>query len=47
MTCLWLCSDSKQAAMLTKEETEFQGRTEAGQASQKLAAKHLKETIKR
>lgn len=45
--CLWLCSDSKQAALLTKEEAEFQERAEAGQASRKIAAKHLKETIKR
>lgn len=30
-----------------KEEAECQKKTEAGQASRKIAAKHLKETIKR
>lgn len=33
--------------MLMKEVSERQKNTEAGQASRKMAAKHLKETIKR
>ncbi|XP_070696380.1 cilia- and flagella-associated protein 74 [Pempheris klunzingeri] len=37
----------KQAAMLKKEETECQKKIEEGQASHKIAAKYLKETIKR
>ncbi|KAE8293192.1 Cilia- and flagella-associated protein 74 [Larimichthys crocea] len=37
----------KQAAMLMKDETEYQKKIEAGQASRKIAAKHLKQTIKR
>ncbi|XP_070767007.1 cilia- and flagella-associated protein 74 [Enoplosus armatus] len=37
----------KQAAMLKKEETECQQKIEQGQASRKIAAKYLKETIKR
>ncbi|XP_044067515.1 cilia- and flagella-associated protein 74 isoform X4 [Siniperca chuatsi] len=37
----------KQAAMLKKEETECQKKIEEGQASRKIAAKYLKETIKR
>lgn len=45
--CLLLCSDSKQAAMLKKDETECQRKIEEGQARRKMAAKYLKETIKR
>ncbi|XP_054868574.1 cilia- and flagella-associated protein 74 isoform X2 [Amphiprion ocellaris] len=37
----------KQAAMLKKEETECQKKIEANQASHKIAAKYLKQTIKR
>ncbi|XP_054465778.1 cilia- and flagella-associated protein 74 [Anoplopoma fimbria] len=37
----------KQAAMLKKEEAECQKKVEEGQASRKIAAKYLKETIKR
>ncbi|XP_059190214.1 cilia- and flagella-associated protein 74 [Centropristis striata] len=37
----------KQAAMLKKEEAECQKKIEEGQASRKIAAKYLKETIKR
>ncbi|XP_036960629.1 cilia- and flagella-associated protein 74 isoform X2 [Acanthopagrus latus] len=37
----------KQAAMLMKEVNDRQKNIEAGQASRKMAAKHLKETIKR
>ncbi|XP_035863811.1 cilia- and flagella-associated protein 74 isoform X3 [Sander lucioperca] len=37
----------KQAAMLRKEEAECQKKIEEGQASRKIAAKYLKETIKR
>lgn len=33
--------------MLMKDETEYQKKIEAGQASRKIAAKHLKQTIKR
>lgn len=44
---MWLCSDSKQAAMQKKEETECQKRIEEGRASRKVAAKYLKQTIKR
>ena len=44
---MWFCSDSKQAAMLMKEVNDRQKNIEAGQASCKMAAKHLKETIKR
>lgn len=46
-TLLWLCSNSKQATMLKKEEAECQKKIEEGQASRKIAAKYLKETIKR
>ncbi|KAL7399008.1 hypothetical protein ABVT39_018484 [Epinephelus coioides] len=37
----------KQAAMLKKEEAECQKKIEEGQANRKIAAKYLKETIKR
>ncbi|XP_035511787.1 cilia- and flagella-associated protein 74 [Morone saxatilis] len=37
----------KQAAMLKKEETGCQKETEEGQVNRKIAAKYLKETIKR
>ncbi|XP_045912230.1 cilia- and flagella-associated protein 74 isoform X3 [Micropterus dolomieu] len=37
----------KQATMLKKEEAECQKKIEEGQASRKIAAKYLKETIKR
>lgn len=46
--CLWLCSDSKQAATLKKEEkAKCQKKIAEGQANRKIAAKYLKETIKR
>ncbi|XP_051805300.1 cilia- and flagella-associated protein 74 isoform X1 [Acanthochromis polyacanthus] len=38
---------NKQAAMVKKEETECQKKIEASQASHKIAAKYLKQTIKR
>ncbi|XP_010793756.1 protein PRRC2C-like [Notothenia coriiceps] len=37
----------KQASMLKKEEAECQRKIEEGRASRKVAAKYLKETIKR
>ncbi|XP_005459922.1 cilia- and flagella-associated protein 74 isoform X3 [Oreochromis niloticus] len=37
----------KQAAMLKKEETECQRKIEEGRASRKIAAKYLKQTVKR
>ncbi|XP_030589922.1 cilia- and flagella-associated protein 74 isoform X2 [Archocentrus centrarchus] len=37
----------KQAAVLKKEETECQKKIEEGRASRKIAAKYLKQTIKR
>ncbi|XP_029292469.1 cilia- and flagella-associated protein 74 isoform X3 [Cottoperca gobio] len=37
----------KQAALLEKEEAECQEKSEEGRASRKVAARHLKETIKR
>lgn len=42
-----LCSCSKQAAEMKKEESERQKRTEECLANRKKAAKYLKETIKR
>lgn len=40
-------SDSKQAAMMKKEELEGQKKIEERGANRKIAAKYLKETIKR
>lgn len=44
--CLFHCSDRKQEAALTLED-ECRKRAEASQANRKIAAKYLKETMKR